>query len=54
MEDRNTFAATARALLDEALPLPLPIRLMGLTLSNLERAGEEAERPKDTAQLSLL
>jgi DNA polymerase IV len=51
--DKATFAATARALLDEALPLPLPIRLMGLTLSNLDRAGEP-ERPDDTAQLSLL
>jgi len=47
------FAATARTLLDEALPLPLPIRLMGLTLSNLER-GEAEERPRDDAQLNLL
>src|SRR5690606_33901933 len=30
------FARTARALLDEQLPLPLPIRLMGLTLSSLD------------------
>jgi DNA polymerase IV len=52
--DKETFAATARALLDEALPLPLPIRLMGLTLSNLERGGAAAERPRDEAQLSLL
>ncbi|MGN3975281.1 DNA polymerase IV [Tsuneonella sp. SYSU-LHT278] len=51
--DKRTFAATARALLDEALPLPLPIRLMGLTLSNLEWTGG-TERPRDTAQLSLL
>lgn len=47
------FAQAARTLLDEALPLPLPIRLMGLTLSNLEREGG-AERPRDEAQLSLL
>jgi len=47
------FAAVARVLLDEALPLPLPIRLMGLTLSNLDRGGV-AERPRDEAQLSLL
>lgn len=51
--DRATFAAIARDLLDAALPLPLPIRLMGLTLSNLERDGVE-EPPKDQAQLSLL
>jgi DNA polymerase-4 len=51
--DRAEFARLARELLDEALPLPLPIRLMGLTLSNLERDGSE-ERPRDDAQLSLL
>ncbi len=51
--DKAEFAGLARALLDEALPLPLPIRLMGLTLSNLERDGE-VERPRDDAQLSLL
>ena len=51
--NRMEFAATARALLDEALPLPLPIRLMGLTLSKLEAEGElEPARPD--AQLSLL
>jgi DNA polymerase-4 len=47
------FATVSRAILDEALPLPMPVRLMGLTLSNLE--GEDTdERPPDTAQLSLL
>ncbi len=46
------FAQIARALLDEQLPLPLPIRLMGLTLSSLD--GERDERPRDEAQLSLL
>jgi DNA polymerase-4 len=51
--DQAEFARLARELLDEALPLPLPIRLMGLTLSNLERDGE-IERPRDEAQLSLL
>ena len=35
------FSALARDLLDAQLPLPKPIRLMGLTLSALE--GEEAE-----------
>ncbi len=50
--DKTEFARVARALLDEQLPLPLPIRLMGLTLSGLE--GERDERPRDDAQLSLL
>jgi DNA polymerase-4 len=51
--DKTEFARTAHALLEELLPLPLPIRLMGLTLSNLERRGEP-ERAPDQAQLSLL
>ena len=50
--DKAEFARVARALLDEQLPLPLPIRLMGLTLSSLD--GEHDERPRDEAQLSLL
>ncbi len=50
---REAFAATARRLLDGALPLPRPIRLMGLTLSNLEGA-DEAKPPREDAQLSLL
>ena len=50
---RDEFAATARALLDAALPLPQPIRLMGLTLGNLEGA-EDAKPPRDEAQLRLL
>jgi DNA polymerase-4 len=51
--DKAEFARTAHALLDEQLPLPLPIRLMGLTLSSLDSDGEP-ERPRDEAQLSLL
>jgi DNA polymerase-4 len=47
------FALLARELLAEALPLPLPIRLMGLTLSGLEGAEEE-KPPRDEAQLWLL
>ena len=50
--DKAEFAKLARALLDEALPLPLPIRLMGLTLSNLEGAGAQKEAT-DAAQPSL-
>ena len=52
--DRAEFSAVARALLDEALPLPLPIRLMGLTLSKLEGEGSEPEAVRPDAQLSLL
>ncbi len=52
--DKSEFARVGHALLEELLPLPLPIRLMGLTLSNLEHeSGQEEERPDD-AQLSLL
>jgi DNA polymerase IV len=55
---RDEFAQAARALLDEMLPLPMPIRLMGLTLSKLERPkqenGADEELPRPDAQLSLL
>jgi DNA polymerase-4 len=51
--DRREFARVARELLDEQLPLPAPIRLMGLTLGSLE-GDEPPERAEDTAQLSLL
>ncbi|WP_296722225.1 DNA polymerase IV [Erythrobacter sp.] len=50
---RDEFATVARALLEAELPLRGPIRLMGLTLGNLEGAEEPWQRP-DTAQLSLL
>lgn len=39
--DAEEFARVSRELLDAVLPLPQPIRLMGLTLSALE--GEEGE-----------
>jgi DNA polymerase IV len=51
--DKAQFGQIARAILDDELPLPMPIRLMGLTLSNLDREGRE-ERGPDNAQLSLL
>ena len=51
--DREAFAAISRRLLEDLLPLPLPIRLMGLTLSNLE-GDRAADPPPDFAQLSLL
>ena len=53
IETKEEWANIARELLEEALPLPLPIRLMGLTLSNLDH-GDEEEKPQDSAQLSLL
>jgi DNA polymerase-4 len=51
--DKAEFAKLGHALLDEVLPLAQPIRLMGLTLSALEKGGEEEEPPTD-GQLSLL
>ncbi len=49
------FARAAHALLDEALPLPQPVRLMGLTLSQIEGEAEEDTVPiKPAAQLPLL
>ena len=51
--DRAEFARTGHALLDEVLPLPQPVRLMGLTLSSLED-GRDDHAAKDDAQLSLL
>ena len=51
--DKAEFAEVSRTLLAEVAPLPKPIRLMGLTLSNL--AGEGDPKPKrEDGQLSLL
>jgi len=52
--EKAQFAALARALLEEVLPLPMPIRLMGLTLSKLEQQGGETHSARPDAQLSLL
>ena len=52
--DKARFAALSRELLDEVLPLRLPIRLMGLTLSKLEGADAAGQPPRPDAQLSLL
>ncbi len=51
--DRAEFSRLAHALLDEVLPLPQPVRLMGLTLSALEGDKEAPPHPDD-GQLSLL
>ena len=53
IESRAQFSEISHALLAEVLPLPQPVRLMGLTLSALEGEKEEAPHPSD-AQLSLL
>ena len=47
------FARLGHALLDELLPLPQPVRLMGLSLSALEGEQEAQLSPPD-GQLSLL
>lgn len=51
--DKAEFARLGHALLEEALPLAQPIRLMGLTLSALEGQRDEQETAPD-GQLSLL
>ena len=53
LRDGPSPAEEERALLEEVLPLPMPIRLMGLTLSKLERGGSDEDKRPD-AQLSLL
>ncbi|WP_284126639.1 DNA polymerase IV [Parerythrobacter aestuarii] len=55
VEGREEFAQISRDLLEAQLPLPLPIRLMGLTLSNLEQEAEkQAERSeRSSGQLPL-
>ncbi|MEM6586602.1 MAG: DNA polymerase IV, partial [Pseudomonadota bacterium] len=54
VESKAEFADLGRALLEEAMPLPMPIRLMGLTLSNLDHGEDESANEKNNAQLSLL
>jgi DNA polymerase-4 len=51
--DKREFAQLGHALLAEVLPLPQPVRLMGLTLSGLE-AERETEQDRPDGQLSLL
>lgn len=43
--DKAEFAAIGLALLEEILPLPQPIRLMGLTLSSLEGSTKKSAKP---------
>ncbi|WP_232494739.1 DNA polymerase IV [Novosphingobium kaempferiae] len=51
--DKAEFSAIGHALLEDMLPLPQPIRLMGLTLSALEQHDEGTKAAKN-GQLSLL
>lgn len=55
VRDRNEFAEIGHALLNELLPLPQPVRLMGLTLSHLtEDEPDAVSAPARAAnQLSL-
>ncbi|EGD59623.1 DNA polymerase IV [Novosphingobium nitrogenifigens DSM 19370] len=45
--DQDEFARAGRELLDALLPLPQPIRLMGLTLSGLDGASEGGDVRSD-------
>jgi DNA polymerase-4 len=51
--DKAMFAQLGHGLLEEMMPLPQPVRLMGLTLSSLEQESRASSAAKD-AQLSLL
>ena len=54
VQDRNHFAEIGHALLAELLPLPQPVRLMGLTLSQLVEDEPESQAPiRSVSQLSL-
>ncbi len=52
--DKAMFGRLGHALLAEMMPLPQPIRLMGLTLSSLERAPTPSGVAARDGQLSLL
>lgn len=51
--DKATFAQLGRDLLDSVLPLPQPVRLMGLTLSALDDTASEPEMTETGAQPEL-
>jgi len=54
VQDRNQFAEIGHALLAELLPLPQPVRLMGLTLSQLVEDEPDSPAPiRSVSQLSL-
>lgn len=55
VSDKADFTRIGHSLLEEVIPLPMPIRLMGLTLSNLQGVvkGSREERRAAEAQLTL-
>ena len=56
VEGRAAFGKLGMDLLDALLPLPQPVRLMGLGLSSLEGEEEETEQtppPAAVTQMSL-
>lgn len=52
--DKAMFAQLGHALLQELMPLPQPVRLMGLTLSSLEHGQAEPDTSTSDGQLRLL
>jgi len=57
IESKAQFLDLGMGLLEDLLPLPQPVRLMGLTLSSLEsdaNAEKDDAKSKDDGQLSLL
>ena len=52
--DKAEFSRAGNGLLDELLPLPQPVRLMGITLSALEGEKDDARPNPQDGQLSLL
>ncbi len=52
--DRAEFTRLGHALLDELLPLPQPVRLMGITLSALDGEKDAPSEHSQDGQLSLL
>jgi DNA polymerase-4 len=54
LADKREFAQVGHALLDALLPLPQPVRLMGLTLSALEHEKDIEDEEAAHGQLSLL
>ncbi|MEW9854455.1 DNA polymerase IV [Novosphingobium sp. M1R2S20] len=52
--DKAMFASLGRSLLEEMMPLPQPVRLMGLTLSSLQREPQAESGGGTDGQLLLL